>query len=212
MVGANLYVWSSTSNSWLDVGNIRGPQGIQGPQGEQGIQGIQGPAGPQGERGPQGETGPQGPVGATGPQGPAGVINYADFYALSPDDNAEVIPAGEDVEFPQNGPSNGVITRTGASTFNLPEAGTYLVSFNTSLAGAGQLVLTLNGTEVANTATQSNNEEISSVSQTVIITTTEDNSILALSNPATATNGIQIASSCEGELPASSHLVILQIA
>ena len=69
MVGANLYVWSSTSNSWLDVGNIRGPQGIQGPQGEQGIQGIQGPAGPQGERGPQGETGPQGPQGGQGIQG-----------------------------------------------------------------------------------------------------------------------------------------------
>lgn len=39
------------TRSWVYVGNIQGPrgiQGIQGPIGPQGIQGIQGPAGPQG--------------------------------------------------------------------------------------------------------------------------------------------------------------------
>ena len=47
----HLWVWSATSNTWVDVGNITGPQGIQGvqgiegPQGVQGIQGIQGPPG-----------------------------------------------------------------------------------------------------------------------------------------------------------------------
>lgn len=93
LVGGFLFVWSVTESSWVNVGNIQGPQGPEGPQGPvgpqgergaqgtpgaqgpvgpQGSQGIQGEPGPQGERGPQGETGPQGPQGDTGPQGPKG--------------------------------------------------------------------------------------------------------------------------------------------
>ena len=76
LVGGYLYVWSATTNTWENVGNIQGPQG---PQGEQGIQGIQGEkgdtgkTGPQGPQGPQGEIGPQGPQGEIGPQGPQGL-------------------------------------------------------------------------------------------------------------------------------------------
>lgn len=47
-------VYSYTGNAWIQVGSIRGPQGLQGPQG---IQGEQGPQGPQGATGPQGEPG-----------------------------------------------------------------------------------------------------------------------------------------------------------
>lgn len=58
-----------------------------------------------GETGP---AGPQGAVGATGPTGPGGapggVLNFADFYALMPPDNAATIAPGTDVSFPQNGP------------------------------------------------------------------------------------------------------------
>jgi hypothetical protein len=81
------YVWDG--DSWENVGQIRGPQGIQGPTGPagptgpQGIQGIQGPAstvpgptGPEGPEGPQGEVGPAGPTGPAstvpGPQGEVG--------------------------------------------------------------------------------------------------------------------------------------------
>lgn len=88
--GGELYVWSSTSNDWINVGVIQGPQGdtgpqgIQGIQGEQGIQGVQGEQGIQGIQGAKGDTGDQGPqglkgdkgdtgaTGATGPQGPTG--------------------------------------------------------------------------------------------------------------------------------------------
>ena len=79
MVEANLYVWSSTTRTWLDVGNIQGPQGLKGDTGEVGPIGPQGPKGDTGERGPQGEvgptgaTGPQGIKGDTGPQGPQGI-------------------------------------------------------------------------------------------------------------------------------------------
>lgn len=73
----------------IDLGSVRGPQGLQGevgPQGPQGIQGEVGPQGPQGEVGPQGpqgiqgEAGPQGPRGEMGPQGPAGKDAPTDQY------------------------------------------------------------------------------------------------------------------------------------
>ena len=65
--------------------------------------GPQGPQGEQGEQGPIGLTGPQGPIGLTGPAGETGgVLNYAEFYALMPPNNPEIVEPGEDVSFPQN--------------------------------------------------------------------------------------------------------------
>ncbi len=51
LVGDNLYVWSDESDDWIDVGIIRGPQGVEGKTG---------PTGPKGEQGPKGDTGPKG--------------------------------------------------------------------------------------------------------------------------------------------------------
>lgn len=61
------------------------------------------------------------PPGPMGPQGPAGgVLNYADFYALMPPDNAATVAPGTDVSFPEDGPNSGTdISRTGADSFNL---------------------------------------------------------------------------------------------
>ena len=73
---------------------------------------VVGPTWPQGLQGIQGETGPTGPSG--------GILNYADFYALMPSDNAATVAPVTDVSFPQDGPNSGVsITRTGVSSFNL---------------------------------------------------------------------------------------------
>lgn len=69
------FVWDG--QNWVNVGQIRGPQGSQGIQGPQGPQGAQGPVGPQGEMGaigPQGPQGPQGMQGQVGPEGPKGDI------------------------------------------------------------------------------------------------------------------------------------------
>ena len=70
LVMGNLYVWSSTENSWKNVGSIKGPQGeaftydmfteeqlaaLKGPKGDKGEQGIQGPKGDQGPQGEQGK-------------------------------------------------------------------------------------------------------------------------------------------------------------
>lgn len=71
----HLWVWDEDSSSWIDAGELQGPQGIQGPPGPQGIQGVQGVKGDQGEIGPvgpQGEQGIQGIQGEIGPEGPQG--------------------------------------------------------------------------------------------------------------------------------------------
>ena len=63
----NLHVWSGTA--WVDVGPIRGPQGLQG---ERGPQGEQGEPGTPGAKGAKGDPGADGADGARGPEGPQG--------------------------------------------------------------------------------------------------------------------------------------------
>jgi hypothetical protein len=69
LVQGSLYVWSQSTTTWVNVGNIQGPIG---PQGVTGPQGLQGPTGLQGEQGIQGNVGPIGPTGQQGPLGPTG--------------------------------------------------------------------------------------------------------------------------------------------
>ena len=191
---------------------IQGIQGEPGPQGPQGLQGEIGPQGPQGEQGLQGEIGPQGPQGIQGEQGPAGVIaNYADFYALMPNDNAATIAPGTDVSFPQDGPnSSDTITRNGTDSFALNEIGTYLVMFQVGITEAGQLVLTLNDEELPYTVVgrATGTEQIV---QTAIVNTTVATSILTVRNPASAAAAITVTPNAGGPEAVSAHLVIIQL-
>lgn len=83
---------------------------------------------------------------------PGGALGFADFYALMPPDNAAAVAPGTDVSFPQDGPNSGVdIVRTGPSSFNLAEIGTYQVFFQVAVDEAGQLILTLNEADLAYT-------------------------------------------------------------
>ena len=76
-VAGDGFVWTA-GNVWLNIGPIRGPQGIQGvvgntgSQGQQGQQGPLGPAGQTGDIGSQGVQGIQGEAGSAGPIGPQG--------------------------------------------------------------------------------------------------------------------------------------------
>ena len=198
-----------------------GPIGPQGPAGEAGPIGPQGPVGetgPVGPQGPVGETGPispQGPVGETGPvgpQGPAGgVLNYADFYALMPPDNAATVAPGTDVSFPQDGPNSGAgIARSGPSSFSLAQIGTYQVLFQVSVTEAGQLILTLNGEDLAYTVAG----RATGTSQIVgmaIVETTVINSVLTVRNPDGTAAALTITPLAGGTRPVSAHLVIIQI-
>ncbi len=199
----------------------QGPAGPQGPVGETGPAGPQGPAGeagPVGPQGPVGETGPAGPqgpageAGPVGPQGPAGgVLNYADFFALMPPDNAATVAPGTDVSFPQDGPNSGAgIARFGPDAFNLVEIGTYQVLFQVSVTEAGQLILTLNGEDLAYTVAG----RATGTSQIVgmaIVETTVINSVLTVRNPEGTAAALTITPLAGGTRPVSAHLVIIQL-
>lgn len=196
----------------------RGPIGPQGATGDTGAPGPQGPAGDTGAQGPQGPIGPigpQGPVGDTGAQGPqglpGGVLSYADFYALMPPDNSATVAPGTDVSFPQNGPiANTNIGRLGPSSFNLGPIGTYQILFQVSVTEAGQLILTLNGQDLAYTVAG----RATGTSQIVgmaVVTTTAVNSILTVRNPAGNAAALTITPLAGGTRPVSAHLVITQI-
>ena len=173
------------------------------------------PPGPQGPQGPRGPIGPQGPVGDTGAQGPqglpGGVLSYADFYALMPPDNSATVAPGTDVSFPQNGPiANTNIGRLGPSSFNLGPIGTYQILFQVSVTEAGQLILTLNGQDLAYTVAGRATGTAQIVGMAVV-TTTAVNSVLTVRNPAGNTAALTITPLAGGTRPVSAHLVITQI-
>jgi len=192
-----------------------GPVGPQGPVGETGPAGVAGPVGPQGPIGETGPVGPQGPIGETGPvgpQGPAGgVLNYADFYALMPPDNTATVAPGTDVSFPQDGPNSGSgIARSGPDSFSLAEIGTYQVLFQVSVTEAGQLILTLNGEDLAYTVAGRATGTSQIVGMAIVETTVTD-SVLTVRNPEGTAAALTITPLAGGTRPVSAHLVITQI-
>ena len=180
----------------------RGPVGATGPIGPRGPADVPGPVGPQG---PAGETGP------AGPQGPAGgVINFADFYALMPPDNAATVAPGTDVSFPQDGPNSGSdIARPGPSSFNLAQIGTYQVLFQVSVTEAGQLILTLNGEDLEYTVVGRATGASQIIGMTIVETSI--NSVLTVRSPAGNAAALTITPAAGGPRSVSAHLVITQI-
>ncbi|NIK25481.1 hypothetical protein FHS17_004698 [Paenibacillus lupini] len=206
------------------IGSL-GPEGLAGalgPQGAAGLAGAIGALGPQGlaglagaigAAGVTGLTGATGPAGPAGPVGPAGgVIGFADFFALMPPDNAATVAPNTDVSFPQDGPISGTaITRINASSFNLAAIGTYQVLFQVNANEAGQLLLTLNGADLAYTVVG----RATGTSQIVgmaLVQTTVINSVLTVRNPAGNSTALTITPLAGGTRSDSAHLVIMQIA
>ena len=139
------------------------------------------------------------------------VLAFADFFALMPPDNAATVAPGTDVSFPQDGPTSGTaITRTGPSTFNLLAIGTYQVLFQVSVTEAGQLILTLNGADLAYTVVG----RATGTSQIVgmaLVQTTVNNSVLTVRNPAGNATALTITPLAGGTRPVSAHLVIIRL-
>lgn len=162
-----------------------------------------------GSPGPAGPPGPQGNPGPPGPPGPVSTSNFADFVAVMPPDNAATIAPGADVQFPVDGPSsNTTITRVTTSSFNLSAIGSYLVQFQVSVDEPGQLILTLNGVDVAYTVS-GRATGTTQIVGTVIITTSAPNSILTVRNPAGNPAALTITPDAGGARPVSAHLVII---
>jgi hypothetical protein len=131
---------------------------------------------------------------------------------LMPDDNATPVPAGGDVDFPQDGPSSGSlgITRIGADSFRLSAIGAYQVLFQVSVTEPGQLILTLNGVDLGYTVVGRATGTSQIVGMAIVRTTAVD-SVLTVRNPAGNTPALTITPSAGGNRPVSAHLVITRL-
>ncbi|MCW2845698.1 MAG: Collagen triple helix repeat protein [Nocardioides sp.] len=188
-----------------------GAQGAPGPAGADGIDGIDGIDGTDGIDGIDGTDGVDGIDGTDGTDGTDGadaVSDFAEFFALAPPDNAATVALGSDVAFPQDGPTaGGGLTRTGPSTFNLAQIGIYRVSFSVPVTEAGQLILTLNGADLAYTVV-GRATGTSIIAGEALVQTTVINSLLTVRNPAGNSTALTITPLSGGARPASSTLVI----
>ena len=138
------------------------------------------------------------------------ITTFAEFYALMPGDNTVTIAAGSPIDFPRNGPTNGIITRINASQFNIPLVGIYLVRWQVSIAEAAQLILRLNGTEIASTvigrATGTNQ-----IKGETMITTTLPNMVLTVANPSGNPVALTLSQNAGGIRAVSANLIITRI-
>ena len=115
--------------------------------------------------------------------------------------------------FPRTGTVSPTgITRISDTEFSLEEPGTYLIQFQASAAGPGQLVLTLNGTELPYTVVGSTGADGSQLVGTALVTTTGENAVLTVRNPGGTGGDLTLAPSAGGAEPVSAHLTIAQIA
>jgi hypothetical protein len=124
-----------------------------------------------------------------------------------PPDNAATVAPGTDVRFPQNGPTSNDIARTGPSSFTLPEIGTYRVLFRVSVDEAGQLLLTLNGSDLAYTVT-GRATGTSAIAGEALVTTSVINSVLTVRNPAGNATALTVTPLAGGTRPVSASLII----
>jgi hypothetical protein len=128
-----------------------------------------------------------------------------------PPDNSATVAPGTDVDFPQNGPNSGTdIVRATADSFTLSAIGTYQVLFQVSVSEAGQLILTVNGADLAYTVVG----RATGTSQIVgmaLVQTSVVNSILTVRNPAGNSTALTITPLAGGTRPVSAHLVITRL-
>lgn len=198
---------SVSLTSTLFAGSQRGNRLISEAGGAAAIPGVAGPAG---SPGVAGAAGLQGIQGIPGIPGAPGILDFSDFYALMPPDNASTVAAGAAVEFPEGGSTSGVITRLGPSSFLLPTIGTYLVQFQVSVTENGQLMLSLNSAPIASSVVG----RATGVSQIVgisLVTTTTSNSVLEVINPPGNTPALTITPDAGGTHAVSAHLSIIRI-
>lgn len=128
-----------------------------------------------------------------------------------PTDNPDPIAAGSDISFPQDGPnSNTGITRLDDSSFVLADPGVYQVQFVATAAGAGQLVLTLDGQELPYTVVGRETAGTQIVGM-ALVQTLAANSLLTVRNPEGTGDPITLTPSAGGTEPVSAQLIITQL-
>jgi hypothetical protein len=126
---------------------------------------------------------------------------------MPPDDL--FVTSGADVGFPQDGPSTASadMFRSSASAFVLTRPGIYRVSVQVSVQEAGQLVLTLDGTELPYTVV-GRATGTSQIVMDVLVEATGTGSVLTVRNPAANGNNLTITPLAGGTQPSSATLLI----
>ena len=125
-----------------------------------------------------------------------------------PPDNAATVAPGTDVSFPQDGPTSfSSIARTGPSSFNLADIGVYRVAFTVPVTEAGQLILTLNGADLAYTVVGRATGTVQ-IAGEALVQTTSVNSILTVRNPAGNSTALTITPLAGGTRPVSASLIV----
>jgi hypothetical protein len=128
-----------------------------------------------------------------------------------PTDNPTPITPGNDVAFPQNGIiANTNIGRTSDTEFLLNAAGTYLIMWNATVTEAGQLTLTVNGTESPSTVVGTGAPDGEIVGFTILNIT--DATTVTIRNPVVNTTDLTLTPNAGGTAPVSAHLTIVQLA
>jgi len=138
------------------------------------------------------------------------VLQFSEFYASMPSDNGTSIAPGSMVEFPSNGPSSGEISSIGLGFFDLPNIGTYSVSFSASVTEAAQLVLVLNGAELPYTVYGRAAVDSEITGDALVVTTVPD-SVLSVGNPSGDSTALTLTPTAGGDDTVVASLTIEQI-
>ena len=130
--------------------------------------------------------------------------------AIIPNDNPSPIFPGSAINFPQDGAAFGGMSRTGPSTFLLPNIGIYIIEFHASINESAQVIMQLNGVDLPQTVVGR-----SAISTEIFgiysIKTTIINSIISLLNPSGNPGPITMTQNAGGLRPVSAHLVIRRV-
>ena len=145
--------------------------------------------------------------GTQGPPGVAATVNFAEYYALMPSDNPGPVAPGDDIEFPEDGPNQGTITRASSTTFVLADIGTYRVAFGMTIDERAQLQLTVNNVGIPY-ATFGGGAS-AHVSGETFITTSVVNSSVTVRN--VGFYFLPLTQNAGGSTPITAYLTIQQI-
>ena len=138
---------------------------------------------------------------------------FVEFYALMPGDNTATVAPGTPISFPQNGPTSGTIIRsstTPTSQFVLPAIGTYSITWQVSIAEAGQLVLVVDGVEVARTLVGRATGTTQIIGNTLLTTSTL-NTIVSLNNPTGNPVALTVSPIAGGTRAVSASIIIKRL-
>lgn len=141
------------------------------------------------------------------------VETFVEFYALMPSNNTATIAAGSPISFPQDGPTSGTIIRssvTPTSEFIIPDVGTYSISWQVSIAEAGQLVLMVNGVEDPGTVV-GRATGTSQIIGNTLLTTSTVNTRISLNNPTGNPVALTVSPIAGGTKAVSASIIIKRL-